>query len=358
MPHPHPDPQPLPSPRGQHLAAVLPSPGPCGPAGASMGWRQLGRPQTLRPPRAPRVGPAGGALLGQLSVGLGCSRGGARPGGHQGKWAGTTEPWGHVPEQLHGLRPVASRTAHSLKTKLEAAGQVQPDLHPEGEQGFYKLSTFRHQESAHNRPNLWKGDFLSHTEPTSPQHQRLELHGSCPPLRLSTHSLGGLPVTRDACLSLRTSRFIRKAAHLWGHPPIARAVHPSRRTSAHGPCGPTRLSPPHHLLSLGQLDPSLLGTAGDTEAQRACWVPQGSTALGLELRRQPSARALLCPSAALAQSIHASGHQGRSPGPSPEMGGRKPMSLRGGRRSWGPGVCPALTLANGPLGQLSTPTQP
>lgn len=34
------------------------------------------------------------------------------------------------------------------------------------------------------------------------------------------------------------------------------------------------------------------------------------------------------------------------------------MSLRGGRRSWGPGVCPALTLANGLLGQLSTPTQP
>lgn len=112
--------------------------------------------------------------------------------------------------------------------------------------------------------------------------------------------------------SLRTSRFIRKAAHLWGHPPIARAVHPSRRTSAHGPCGPTWLSPPHHLLSLGQLDPSLLGTAGDTEAQGACWVPQGSTTLGLELWRQPPARALLCPSAALAQSTRI-----RTPGPQP-----------------------------------------
>lgn len=41
-------------------------------------------------------------------------------------------------------------------------------------------------------------------------------------------------------------------------------------------------------------------------------MPQGSTALGLELRRQPPARALLCPSAALAQSTRI-----RTPGPQP-----------------------------------------
>ena len=81
---------------------------------------------------------------------------------------------------------------------------------------------------------------------------------------------------------------------------------------------------------------------------------QGSTGLGLELWRQPPGQALLCPLSCSGPEHTHQDTRAAAPGPPQRW---EPVSLRGGRRSWGPGVCPALTLANGPLGQLSTPTQ-